>query len=652
MNTSCGEFRVYLYTLSRRCPEGHTSSYQHSMAYNDRHQMDCCISCGCPFSPSKEILRKDGIAARSLLYVEGQVCKDSNSWGVGSGTEVNMVADKEELHMVHKTNFIPVLNAFVGGKLRNVWLNNDAPGYAQANGNTINTGDDLQREWYCIQNPPNTPGGIYRFVTWQHPPRIRFMDRLHTCIRDCVQRAAERDPNTQRVTPRNLPTFDTTFPGCRDCNNFMTQEGTMRQLLVRRIISTTPLVDEEVIYRYNLTGNPFGPNATTAGHHARVRIDGNVHRDPAPDMASGIYFSFQATIAYYIHRCLPQAPVIPLHAPGERDLRPLYVLFAFCLLETLSLMYERYFGIQEGGERHTFGRRNKPVFRYKGMAELYISYILWYLLTNDVAEGEPQGGRHVDIEFVLFHRYWFKEMLNSIAYTHPGAAGAVEVFDVIFSNRLFNAGRDEEIVPGRGTLIRRPARIIGFMATSVTKFYLETLKPYFSRQMAGLDPLPVAANAPDDEVQKHEIQRVVYNMLLSRDDLDMLMAMCERAAPGDIDSYMNHAGVHSVMHMWMDMLVTSPDKVNRLIGEWVDTWTLHEYLNIQDFLRQNPSQPKLSEAVAESIYLMCNVLEAPTEPTNQEELEVLKAAPKCSVYKAALRLDKVGAFKEDRPVAG
>ena len=58
-------------------------------------------------------------------------------------------------------------------------------------------------------------------------------------------------------------------------------------------------------------------------------------------------------------------------------------------------------------------------------------------------------------------------------------------------------------------------------------------------------------------------------------------------------------------------------------------------------------QPRLSEAVAESIYLMCNILDFPTEPTNQEELEVLLTAPKCSAYKAALRLELSGAFQDD-----
>ena len=149
------------------------------------------------------------------------------------------------------------------------------------------------------------------------------------------------------------------------------------------------------------------------------------------------------------------------------------------------------------------------------------------------------------------------------------------------------------------------------------------------------------------EKQWFGISKVVYDMLISREDLDLLMEICERAAPDDLDSCMNHVGVHAVISMWMDMLATAPDRVNRLIGEWVDAWTLREYVNIQEFLRQNPVQPRLSEAVAESIYLLCNALDMPTEPTNQDELEVLKAAPKCSVYKAALRLEKTGAFRDE-----
>ena len=100
-----------------------------------------------------------------------------------------------------------------------------------------------------------------------------------------------------------------------------------------------------------------------------------------------------------------------------------------------------------------------------------------------------------------------------------------------------------------------------------------------------------------------------------------------------------------MFNVWSMLLMTAPEKIDKLLNDWIDKWTLYEYMNILEFLRQNPAQPRLSEPVAESIYLMCNVLDLPTEPTNEDELEVPRHAPKCSAYKAALRLERVGAFK-------
>ena len=148
---------VYLYIFSAvgvPCTAG-------LMAYNECFQMNCCIACGGPFATEKNVLRDDGVAARSLLYVEGKVCKDSRAWGVSKGVDVNLVGKKEALHMVHKTNFIPVLKALIGGKLRNLWVNTPTPGYTEAHNDTVAPRQVIDESWYCISNPPTTPGGRY-----------------------------------------------------------------------------------------------------------------------------------------------------------------------------------------------------------------------------------------------------------------------------------------------------------------------------------------------------------------------------------------------------------------------------------------------------------------------------------------------------------
>lgn len=608
------------------------------MAYNDASLMGCCVACGGPFESDRSVIRKDGVASRSLNYIEEQICRDSDAWGVASGVNVKLVSEKQRLHMVHKSNFIPVLESFVdGGKLEHVWLRDDLPGFDKADPHNIAKGTRVKDHWYCITNPAKTPGGRYRFVTWERPLKLKNLNRLFGLIKDCVNRSNHRAPVTNDLALRSVPSFKFRCVGCKECNDFMTQEGTIRHLLVRDVISNTPLVPMNKILRYDLSGPYDDPSN-------RPKITSDRYDDPSVSNVSSIHFSFQAAIAYYIHRCLPREE-IGVSKPLQNKMKHLYVLFAFCLLEVLSLMYERHYGIQ-GGAGKNFDKRNKPAYRYKGLAELYVSYMLWNLLVNDVAEGEAVGGRAVDLQFEVFHRYYFKEILSLLAIAHDKASDSVEILDLIFSEKLFGAGR-VSVMPGRNTQIHSPEDIIGYMAESIFLFYGNWLRLYFSRHMAGLGPMPLAPGASDLDKQRFAIQMIVFDMLISRDDLDTLLRICERAAPGDIDSCMNHVGVHAVVGMWLDVLTTAPDKVNRLIREWVDAWTLREYINIQEFMRQNPAQPRLSEAVAESIYLLCNSLEDSTEPTNQDELEVLKAAPKCSVYKAALRLERTGAFRDE-----
>ena len=58
----------------------------------------------------------------------------------------------------------------------------------------------------------------------------------------------------------------------------------------------------------------------------------------------------------------------------------------------------------------------------------------------------------------------------------------------------------------------------------------------------------------------YEVSRaiIVANKLINREDLVVLMRLCERCTPGDLDSYVNKVGVHSVMKMWDDRLHMAP----------------------------------------------------------------------------------------------
>jgi hypothetical protein len=194
----------------------------------------------------------------------------------------------------------------------------------------------------------------------------------------------------------------------------------------------------------------------------------------------------------------------------------------------------------------------------------------------------------------------------------------------------------------------RPDLVIGFLAARITVFYERTVRPFFSRHMAGVDPYITVVPAPTfTQLLAFEMQGNVRKMLITRQSLDTLLHLCDRAATGDIDTFMNHVGIRAVMRTWLEMLRTSPNKVLTLVGQWVDAWTLFEYQHIYKELNSDPNQPKLSLKTPEYVYLLCYTLDDPIEPVDDSDLDVLRSCPKCSDYKAALRLELAGAFDSD-----
>jgi hypothetical protein len=222
---------------------------------------------------------------------------------------------------------------------------------------------------------------------------------------------------------------------------------------------------------------------------------------------------------------------------------------------------------------------------------------------------------------------------------------------VVFSSTWFDGGVPG-FVPAHAAGIARPAVVIGFMANRVALFYDNIVRPYFSRHLAGLDPLPApmpvgAAPIPPNLVRAYIMQMYTKKHLMSRQNLDVFLHLCERASPGDIDSFINHVGIRAVVRTWSELLQSAPNKVDRLLGQWVDAWTLYEYSHIKKALTPSSGLPKLPDRVSESVYLMCYTLDDPNEPTNDSDINDLREGPKCSDYKAALRLEMAGAFIEE-----
>ena len=601
------------------------------MANDMRWQMNCCIVCGGPIAPKKEVLRQDKVGSRSLLYLEEQVVRDGNEWGLAPNNEVHILSKQNVLHTVHVTNSMPMVSGFFNGRMQNLWRDDDTPGYAVAAAGGIVAGAPLNPAWIWIRAPDGRRGSKYRAVFWARPRNITGCAVLRDCIRQCLGRVN----NVVRVPPSPIMVTR----GCKECNDIMTQEGTMRHMLVRQVINPRPLVPLGSIFRYNLAGGD--PNAANAAN----TINSAQFADPALNNISGLDFSYQATIAYFIHRCLEVQP-LGGPTPQDRRAREFDVMFAFCLLMILCLLYERFYGKDGGTTLIT-----KPVYRYRGLVEFYTSYIIYLLLSNDVAHEEPVNGRGIQMSFPIFHKYFFGEFLQMLVRFDTRYAAYTEISDVIYSATWFDGGVPG-FVPAHAAGIARPAIVIGFLATRVTRFYKNIVRPFFSRHLAGLDPVPPVMPVPLGPAGVIQMRRYIMQVysdkhLISRQNLDVFLHLCERASPGDIDSFMNHVGIHAVVRTWSEMLQTAPNKVDRILGQWVDAWTLYEYRHILKSLNSDPNQPSLPQRTSESIYLMCYALDAPAEPVSDRDIDALRECPKCSDYKAALRLEMAGAFGTD-----
>lgn len=615
----------------------------------DCWQMNCCLGCFGPFEPSRDAIRRDRVGARALNYIEGQVCMHREEWSCAE--EPKLTGQPHDSHIFHGKNTVPALSLFFpGGEMESKWLGDNTPGYAQSiNGPGGNGQIPMNMQpnqgWVKIKSQSD-----WRLVFWRHPQPIPGIDALYLLVEDCLRNVNNR--------ARVLPNLNSMHRLCEVCNSFMTQGGTTSNLLARINLHPTPLVPLNAINRYDL--NRVGP-AAAAGvftvASARTRDPSLANRDTK-------YFSYQACLAYYIHRCLPPSPIPlnqfaagPVRLAEQRrrsEWRQITTALSFILLEIASLMCENQFGSNGGRNPNP-----KPAYRYKGIIEVYTSYYLWILLCNDIAFGEPIGGMGCDMEFCQFHRYFFADLLEMLVLTTPGLAGAVDIRDVIFLRGWIvgGAGAAAGAVPlGGGLQMTSPEGIIGFLADRLRTFYIVHLRPCFSRHLSGLRPdpqllIPPPMPAPVIVALNASIyskQIVVYDMFVTIGDLATLMRLCERGRAGDIDSFINIVGVNAVLRHWNKNLRIAPPRVDRLLEDFMDAWTLHEYSNIMKNARaRGGDQQGITPAAAECIYIMCNVISAPMEPTTNEELDLLRQAPRCTSTKGALRLIQVGACKNE-----
>ena len=502
-----------------------------------REQMGCCLCCGAPFEQSRTALGLDRVAARSIIYIDLDAADHRRQWSIAPNSQLSLLSQRESLHIFHQSNVLPVIRELTNanGKLQNLYANTNAPAYmpslfirvggtpkirrARNRVKRLVPNDmyivGTEREQGSVARPnPVPPGNVVNLtnaqvlaenypmarlanediiaaVTWQQPAHIAGFDPLLALIGNCVTRS----------TGVRRPLPEMTVPGCKNCNDIMTQQSTSAHFLIRLDISPAPLVPDEVIFRHNVYGPPN-----------LLRFDTHYRLDPSDDTRGrrNHVFTYEACVAYFIHRCLP-----PRAAGGatqrDRRVRDLAVACSFAILSIACLLFERYNGSQGGTEPNP-----KPGYYYRGCTEMYLAYVFWLLTVNDNPHGVPNGQnqRRCTMEFHRFHRYFFTEVHDSLMISNPELSDTFEICDVVFGPYQHN----------------NPEVVIGDLAQRIANFYINIFKPLFSRHLANLEPNP-ALMVPNFVL--YSKQKHVVNMLVSPNNLNVILHMVHRCVVGE-----------------------------------------------------------------------------------------------------------------------
>ena len=625
------------------------------MADDIKKLTNCCSCCCGPTRPSLKSFREDQIAARAVTFIEGVALKHAEDWDLAAQSEPNLMADKQDLHIFHESNTLPVIKSFYNGKAKDLWRGDSTPHFNEKNFEAPIPRDfrrardiqgaDFEADKFVGNIPDDmlffstTKNASYRAVQWEHPTPLKGFKPLTDLIIECINNVGScREP----------PNYQLLVPGCKSCNDIMTLEATTSHFLVREVISSKPLVPSESILSLELKGT------ATSGNLQFVDLNSNTCRwDPNERNRGGNpnEFTYQACLAYYIHRCMPAKPVDRVFKKNKEkntvSLHCVNAAFSFLVLEIACLWYERYQGCQ-GGK----AKRTKPAYRYRGCAEMYLSYLFWCLLRIDNIAGVKEGknGNHCTIDFAEFHRYIFLDVLR-VLVLKPEFAADYEILDAVFGGNLLVAGGGEALVIG--SPVPEPEKKIKHMCKSIPLFYRGVIKPIFSRHMASLEPnhdlLDPADDSEDDE--KNELlysdQVLCYNMVIEKKSITNVLHLIEKSIVGELDTFINTVGIHAVLSRWLTYLDMAPRRISNLLRDYMDDETCKEYRNIQSSMRPDEFQPTISKEAAETIYEMCNALELPSEPSTQEELELLRISVKCSEMKAIERLAMLGAFNKE-----
>jgi hypothetical protein len=586
--------------------------------------MNCCLSCGGPLQPSREAMRRDKVGSRALNFIEGDAIAHKEMWNLEAKTDPTLVSVREDLHLFHTTNVQSAMFALVEGPLKDVWLDEDTPVYDNGlftNGvprankrvvtNWINSLNliipqdmyviGVRRKKSKLLDGDGDSKAVMKGVMWEKPDPLTQFDVVSELIEECVGNVGGN--LLQR------PNLNDVVAGCKMCNNIMTVLATSSHFLVR---CNDALVKDNVILAIDAATQKkftdkrksnFQPNASTKGSYAGE-------------------YAYEACVAYYLHRCLPPKP--RRLTVSHQSVRFLSVFFAWIVLQVLCLEFEKAKG--PGGK----DKRIKPAYRYRGCTEMYLAFFYWILLQNDNPEGTGRGAhvQRTSMPFYQFHRYFFTEVIDTLTLAMPDTSWACEVMDLVCEDSL--------------DFDKDPHHLMGQLCNGMVNFYRVYLKPNFSRHLASLEPNPNLQMLDPTRVA----QSVVRDRIIKGPDMTLLKHVLQGGTEGDVDTFIDSVGVTSVMKCWQRLLSLGEYKRTvQLLEDFMDAVVLTEYQNISQSMSSNPEAPSVSLRTAEMVYLLCSVLEIVSEPDTEEELQLLRVAPKRSPYSAVSSLQQVGAFK-------
>ena len=592
-------------------------------------QHGCCLSCHCPLKNYVRAYNDEAID-RCLNYIEGLIKKDNEDDGDKDENVTPQIKNlkflgvKHNAHMIHETQCIPALQAFISGEWKDVWFDNELPETSEIikieNGKITFMGEDAlvttNIATFRVGETNKSSGNLGYALFWHKPTvKVKGFVRIHHLFEMCS------------TTDVYTPAVDETFITCQMCNSAMSQQKRFADFLANRDEAFIELlVPQKKIVRIEVSDK--------FRERQQKYID-NISFMPPEDCPANNpeKWCFTGCLGYYIHRCLPNKDWVNRYEK-RKHYRGNIVITAFLILEIACLIITRKNSAKDLDEPQL-------PFRYRATAELYISYLFWIFLKNDYL---GIGYNHQDFmhkfpQFIVFHRYIFSEMADFLCIMIPYLLNFKEIIDVIMRNSKFYNQNDFSNISADD--------FIDDLIECIINFYNDFVSKYFNAHLHGKDPDKNLMALTPDKKKLYAMQVEVYNYFPSVNNLFSHERLMERMTTSNIKNFIQAVGIQAVFNPWVRLMNTLPPNIEELCRDMRDTFIKKEFYNIRNSVTDDEGKPVISIMKAESMYLLCCLLDNAREPENEMELQNLRQMPRCSPLKSCWRLIEVGAIKQD-----